>query len=275
MKYTVFTGCSFTEGVGLPDIKDNQYLWVNTLYRSSPSLSKNKLLNLGVGGSTNYEIFTASIAALINHDCEYLFVSWTALMRYRFSLGVETYPTDQYWSPHSKLDDVNLCPNITYSKKYLIDLRNKFLALHHDHYEIVKILNYTSIINQLGQKLGVKVLFVNNILPWDNNYFDHVSRTDRLPTDTTKYTQELLNLDNRSDQEFFVLYDKIHSDYHKTNGVDRCVWLNLYNGFEKNFHLDCGNDNVHPGILSHTKYGDFLIGSFQTAEENLFKLGNL
>jgi hypothetical protein len=263
MKYTVFTGCSFTEGVGLPDTKLNKSLWVNRLYNSSESLAKTKLLNLGQGASSNSEIFARSLSAMTEHDCEYLFVCWTTLLRYRFSLGVETYVTEQYWSPHSGIVDVNVNPNITYSKKYLLDVRNKFLALHHDHYEIVKVLNYTRIINQLAQRLRIKAVFVNNILPWDNNYFEYVNKIDRVPADTTEYTQDLLNLKTRSDEEYFVLYDKIHHEYQSIAGLDKCVWLNLHNSFRKNFYLDLGDDNIHPGVASHEAYGDFLAESFE------------
>lgn len=260
---SIFTGCSFTKGIGLLDTCDDKNLWVNRLYNSSNSLGKTKLLNLSVGGSSNIEIFTNSISALTNYNCQYLFVAWTSLLRYRFSLGVETYNVDQHWAAISQLTDVNINPGIVYSKKYLTNLKNKFLALHHDHAEIIKVLNYTTIINQLSQKLGVKVFFINNILPWDHNYFNWVFKNNRLPADTTAYTQELLNSTTRDDQEFFELYDRIHLEYQKTQGTTNCVWLNLDRGFKQEFFIDIGNDNLHPGIMSHLKFGDFLISSLK------------
>ena len=267
-EYTIFTGCSFTEGIGLPDTVRDENLWVNKLYNSSDLLLKTKLLNLGVGGSNNIEIFMQSLSALNKYNCKYLFVAWTALYRYRFSAGVEPYDVSMNWAPHYPLVDVRLNPDITYSKKYLSDIKNKFFALHHDHAEIVKVLKYTAIINQLCQQLGVNVFFVNNLLPWDRGYFDYISVGHQLPSNTTTYTQTLLNSDTRSDQEFFNLYNKIHSEYRETQGINECTWLNLDSGFNKDFFLDLGNDNRHPGVLSHSKFSEFLIMQFKKITDN-------
>ena len=187
--YTVFTGCSFTEGIGLPDTTNNKNLWVNVLYNSFECLTPTQLLNLGKGASTNLEIFERSISALSKYHCKYLFVAWTTLYRYKFSLGVENYDVSQYWTPTQPLLDVNVNPGVVYQKQYLTDIKNKFFSLHHDHHEIVKILNYTTIIDRMCQKLGVECYFVYNILPWDRDYFKPVNDINRVPSDTTLYTQ--------------------------------------------------------------------------------------
>jgi hypothetical protein len=181
-------------------------------------------------------------------------------------LGVELYDVSQYWSLGHSLDDVNINPSITYSKKYLSDVKNKFFALHHDHCEIVKILNYTAAINRISQRLGVKVYFVNNILPWDNGFFNAVTNKDRLPSDVTLYTQNLLNSQTRDDEEFFKIYDNIHQEYADAQGL-QCSWINLDVGFREQFLLDLGNDNKHPGELSHRQFGKFLSDSFN---KNIF-----
>ena len=260
-KYTVFAGCSYTEGIGLPNTTLNENLWVNILYNSSNELLKTKLLNLGLGGSSNLEIFQKSLNALASYNCKYLFVAWTSLYRYKFSLSVELYDVSQYWSLSQPVNDVSINPSITYSKKYLSDVRNKFFALHHDHCEIVKILNYTATINRISQKLGIEVYFINNILPWDCGFFNAVTNKDRLPSDVTVYTQNLLNSQTRDDEEFFKIYDNIHQDYDDTQGI-QCSWINLDMGFNKQFLLDLGTDNHHPGILSHQQFGNFIADSF-------------
>jgi hypothetical protein len=261
-EYTIFTGCSYTEGIGLKNTTNNEHLYVNKLYNSFDCLLKTTLLNLGVGGSSNSEIFQNSINAVTTNNCKYLFVEWTSLYRYKFSLGVEVYEVGQYWSPNQPLIDVKINPNISYSKHYLENIKNKFLSLHHDHYEIIKILQYSITINRLCKKLGVDVYFINGILPWDYHYFDYISNETRLPSDTTLYTQELLNAKTRNDEEFFKLYDRVHQEYQNTKGITECIWLNLDSGFRKNFMLDLGNDNQHPGEISHQTFGDHLIESF-------------
>jgi len=261
-KYTVFAGCSYTEGVGLPGTSCNPNLWCNILYNTSQSLSKTRLINLGSGGSTNLEIFQQSIQAVTKYDCNYLFVAWTSLYRYKFSLGVELYNVQQYWSAAQTPVESTVNPGITYSTEYLTDVKNKFFSMHHDHYEIVKILNYTALINQLCQRLGVEVYFINNMLPWDSQYFNHIKEKGRLPSHTTPYTQNLLGIDTRDDEEFFKIYDQIHQEYADTQGVTQCNWLNIDRSFAQQI-IDIGNDGMHPGTLSHYQFGHCLTESFE------------
>lgn len=267
---TIFTGCSFTAGIGLPQTSSDSNLWVNRLYNSSDRLSNTKLVNLGLGGNSNAEIFQQSVNAISLYNCKYLFVAWTSLYRYKFSWGAELHKTNIFWSPISDVShDLRILPDIVYSKKYLNDLKNRFFDLHHDHAEIVKVLNYTSIINRLCQKVGTEVYFINNILPWDQKFFDQITIKNRLPSDTTLYTQKLLNVTSRNDSDFFEIYDKIHAEYYSTGGVHECKWLNLDFGFWLNFCVDVGNDNLHPGIQSHRKFGDYLIVKFADHIHNL------
>lgn len=261
--HTVFLGCSYTEGVGLPGTISNENLWVNVLHSSCEPLATTILLNLGAGGSTNGEIFQRAIKALADYNCRFLFVAWTSLYRYKFSLGVELYDVRQYWSATDYLIDVSVNPDITFSKKYLTDIKNKFFALHHDHGEIVKILTYTGIIASMCQKLGVQCYFINNILPWDLRYFDHVSDQNRKPSDTTPYTQQLLNADTRDDEEFFKIYDRVHQEYVIAKGPHEPNWLNLDLSFKDNFVSDLGDDGIHPGLVSHGKFGHYLVDRFK------------
>lgn len=257
--YTIFTGCSFSEGVGLPKVSQDKNLWVNIVYNSLDFLSnETNLLNLSMGGNSNPEIFQQSIDAISLYNCQYLFVCWTSLYRYKFSLGLELYDVFQYWSPSSELTDVSVNPEINYNADFLNNIKNRFLSMHHDHYEIVKILKYTTTISQICKKLKVKVYFVNNILPWDDRYFDKLDTSIISPSDTTPYTQSLLNLKTRNDDEFFEIYKIAHQEYKNTQGID-CNWLNLYSSFRQNFLIDLGNDNCHPGIKSNNKFADHII----------------
>ena len=266
MKCTVFTGCSYPAGIGLTDKSDSNDLWVNILYKSIKELSNTKLLNLAISGSTNQDIFQASIQAVINNDCKYLFVSWTELLRYKLNPATELYDTSLYWTTNSPLNDVNINPNINISANYQKNIRNRFFDLHHPHYLILKILTYSKILSDLCKKLGVTVFFLNSLITnWDNNYFKKIVTT--TPKDTTIYTQKILNLVTRDDKEYLAIYNQIHQDYLITGGLE-CTWLNLYNSFRNDFYLDLGNDNIHPGIKSHRAYSDFLIEKLNNILKN-------
>ena len=260
MKCSVFTGCSYTEGIGLEEQSQDPNLWVNRLHNSTNA--NTKLINLGKSGATNIEIFQNSILALTEYPCENLFVAWTDLLRCKINPGVELYSTNIFWSQASECIDIAVNPNISYSSNYLNSVRNRFFDLRHAHHEIVNVLKYTNIINRICNQLGVRAFFINSlIIDYDNEYFDR--KDICVPSDATALTQTHLNANTRDDQEFIQLYHKIHNDYANTGGLPPvCTWLNLYQSFRSNFYIDQGTDNLHPGPKSHRAFADWLIQNF-------------
>ena len=252
---SIFVGCSFTNGDGLVGEKNSPNLWVNQLHQSAEQLKSTTVINLGISGNDNSTIFQNAIDACIALPT-YLFVSWTSFPRIKINPGVETYVTKQLWHPNSKVTEIVLHKNLTYSKKYLTELKHKFFDLVHDHYEILKILEYSATIKKLASLTNTKVFFTNAILPWDTDYF--VKKEKTSPTDTTEYTRQILFAETRSDDEFWILYDKIHNDYFNA-GYPGKEWLNVYNGFKKHFMLDIGSDGIHPGPDSHRAFSKFLV----------------
>jgi hypothetical protein len=263
---TIFCGCSYVQGIGLELEKNDSNLWVNILHKSIGPLSATRLINAGVGGAANEDIFLSALHNLLDHqDCCYLFVAWTSLKRLHVNPSVELYATNLYLE-RSSIPDVGVNPNITIPGKYVENIRDRFFDLTHTHYDLLKILQYTNVIGQLANKLDVKVFFINSLLPVDTNYFTHILTETRVPTDTTFYTQKLLNLDTRDDEEYLILYDKIHSEYKKTGGLDH-NWLNIDRGFRRYFYADAGNDNLHPGIKSNKNFAHFLIEKFNSRQQ--------
>ena len=261
-KLTVFCGCSFTKGDGLALEDQDPDLWANILHQTVPELSTTKSINLGVNGATNENIFFSALdTALNNSQCKYLFVAFTSLKRLQINPSVETYNTKVFLES-GKIEDVKVNPNITIAGSYIENIRDRFFDLTHVHYDIVKILRYTGLIAQAAAKSSIKVFFVNSLMHIDKNYFVPVLDPARTPADTTPLTQNLLNADTRDDQEYFKIYDKIHSDY-KNTGSTLHNWLNLDQGFRSDFYLDKGNDNAHPGPKSHQAFAKFLTEKIQ------------
>jgi hypothetical protein len=258
MNCSVFVGCSFTQGVGFELLDKEPGLWVNLLHSKLEQLSSTTLINNGVGGFSNEQIFYTAVNSIITHQPKYIFVQWTSSPRYTFLLGVETYSTNQYFSMNNKLCDVNL-HSIKYSKSYLENIRNRFLSLHHPHSDIVNIIKYTSSLILLAKKFNSQIFFINGLCPWDQDFFTKLTNT--LPDKYTKYTQKILETDTRDDQEIFLLYDKIHSDYTQAGSIQESYWLNLYQSLRGNM-LDTNSDNKHPGLESNFLYFSFIKKSF-------------
>jgi hypothetical protein len=255
-KKLVFAGCSFTAGNGwIPgshlECKDSPNLWVNLCRQYINKFQNLDLINVGQGGASNSQIFENAISALTEYHCDIdtLVVQWTSMPRYCWNVGLELWnTTETFTANNTRKHDHKLSDGTVYTRKYLQDLSNRLVATHHLHWEILKLLKYATIINRYCDKFDIKCVFVNGICPWDKNYF--VKLNNSMPSNYTPFTQkEILNIKDRSDQDIFKLYDKIHSDYNQYT-VRPAQWINLYNSFYQN-RLDVNYDNTHPGVLSN------------------------
>lgn len=247
---SLFVGCSFTSGKGFELEKDEPSLWVNLLHAQSPLLNKTELINHGVSGASNSDIFYNAVSSLVKHCPKYAFVQWTSSPRYKVKLGVETYPSEQYFSMDSEVQSHNL-HKLNYSAEYLESVRNRFLTLHHPHGNILDIIKYVNTLINLSQLTKTTIFFINGLCPWDDQFFNKIKNGP--PSNYTNYTQHILESKTRDDDEVFALYNKIHNEYTQAGSIQQSHWLNLYNSFVKN-KIDTNNDQTHPGIKSNHRY---------------------
>ena len=255
MQYTLFTGCSYTAGTGFDLLDKDDNLWVNLLHKTHQDLSKTEKINDSAAGRSNSNIFSRTVYNLTHYDVKYAFVQWTGFSRLEFSTGLETYSTRQVFMPNLNIPDHNL-NDITYSKRYLESVQNRILALMHEHYEIVKLIEYINSLLGVCNATGTKIFFINGLCPWDNNFFSQLSNS--TPNDYTSYTKKLININKRDDDEIFKLYKKIHSEYNALGGIRKNHWLNLYSSLRGN-RIDTNNDNLHPGIKSNQNTSHLLL----------------
>lgn len=269
MKKVLFTGCSFTAGSGWADVddldlcrsitvKDHPNLWVTLCHQNIDYLTQFELINCGVGGASNTEIFENTMREIskFGKDIEVVFCQWTSGPRYNFNIGFELWPTKEFLQNASTTHfkhDVNLSNGDHYPRKYIKNLLNRLQVLHHLHWEILKVVDYCNIIDNIAKAYGIKHVFhINGICPWDYDYFNEL--TDVKPFDYTNFTKtEILNIDTRDDDDIYKLYKIAHSDYKSAGGINESSWPNLYNSFRKQ-QIDVNFDNSHPGIKSNQIY---------------------
>ena len=250
MSYTLFAGCSYTAGTGFDLEKDDPGLWVNMLHSNVPALKNTTLLNVSQPGRSNSGIFQDAVYNIVKYQPQYAFVVWTSVPRFEISLGVELYPTRLVLHPNNEMFDHNL-HSVNYTKKYLSDIRDRLLTLVNEHQDIVNLLYYVNSLAELSKQLNCKLFFINALCPWDENYFTKLENV--LPEAYTLYTKQLLETKTRNDEESLKLYNKIHTEYQETGGIQSQLWLNLYNSLKQQ-QLDTNSDSVHPGIKSNQQY---------------------
>lgn len=249
MKKVLFSGCSYVAGSGFDLEKNEPNLWVNLLHQNS-RLNHLSLVNCAVAGRSNQGIFQDTVWHLTHDSFEYAFVSWSSMPRYELSVGVELYPTELSLIANSPLFDITL-NDVTYTKSYLENIRDRLISIVHIHHEITNLISYINSLLNLSKLTGTKIFFINSLCPWDKGYFDIQSVT--TPDEYTQFTQDLLNVKNRDDEEIFKLYNKMHNDYAVQGGICEEHWLNLYQSL-RTLRTDTNNDNVHPGIQSNQQY---------------------
>jgi len=259
----VFAGCSFTAGHGWDesdtrnDCPESPYLWTNLCHTKIPSLAALTQVNIGISGGSNTEIFESVVNCVATNQIDTLFCQWTAMPRYTLKVGFELWPTDEplQKSRSTYTHDIGLNNGTTYSRIYINDLLDRVRALHHLHWEIVKVVKYSNIISNLAKLLGIKnVFFINGLCPWDDQYFTELH--DVFPEDYTNFTKrEILNIKTRTDEDILKLYQIAHGHYAEAGGVDESKWINLYDPFG-NHRIDFNFDGKHPGAQSNNLYFD-------------------
>jgi hypothetical protein len=246
-KKVLAVGCSFTKGTGLPGEHENPRLWVNQLFSGSDITIAAKT------GANNHWIFLEAMTALTSQDYDTVIVGWSAIPRYNFQMGLELYSVDTML--HDM--DVHVNNGMTFQGKWLEQIGNNLRKIHNDHWDILTLVKYVNslILIQEKYKQG-KIYFVNSLAPWDRGYFQ--KKDFSVPSQLTKYVQDVLSVNTRDDQEIQLLYSMIHDHYESYGGIREEKWLNLYDSLISLKIDDASSTDGHPGLLSQDLYAELL-----------------
>jgi hypothetical protein len=229
-------GCSYTAGYGLDLEKNDPRLWVNQLFKD------HEVTNLAKSGYNNHSIFVSAAEEIVKEDYDLAVIAWSSIPRWNANLGFESYSTLTRFTNEL---DINLNPNYTISKKWLEDTGDRLRKFHNDHWDILDLVRYVNILIKLTNQ---KVVFVNGLGPWCNNYFRYKDIV--YPSELDVYIQKLLQTETRDDKEICNLYKLMHQSYANAGGIREEYWLNLYSSLRSIKIDDVSATNVHPGYLS-------------------------
>lgn len=261
----IFAGCSYTAGngwVNLPadqslakECKDSPYLWVNLCHKTIPRIRDLELVNIGRGSASNTDIFENSVRSIssLADEIDIMVCQWTSVPRYNFYTGFELWNmSESLQSTEVRKHDIILSKGDHWPREYIRDLLDRLRVMHHLHWDIVKIIDYSATLSKLAKQIGFDIFFVNGMCPWDTDYFTRLRNVD--PEQYTPFTKkEILNIDSRDDQSIFKLYNLAHDHYQEAGGLDAKQWINLYGSFA-NKKIDTNFDLMHPGEKSNVLY---------------------
>jgi hypothetical protein len=247
-KTVLVVGCSYTQGHGLKYESADTNLWVNKFF---PPCNY-QITNAARSGANNHWIFLETMSQMIKNNYDIVLVGWTSIPRFNFHVGLELYTV----STKLRNVDVNINNNVTISGKWLNSLGDNLRKIHNDHWDLLNLVKYVNVLIKLQEHTGGKIVFVNSLGPWSNNYFE--SKLINLPSDLSEYEQNLLQVDTRDDQEIFRLYKMIHNHYDSYGGIRANYWLNLYQSL-RSLQIDPVSDtDDHPGYKSQEVYSQYL-----------------
>ena len=231
-----FNGCSFTSGEGFDSSQRKLHVYDCVLADQHNWDSD----NIAIRGSSNHTIFLRSAQAIQSQQYNIVFTQWSALNRIWLSPGPETY----YF-----INDLHR-PDYSYRDLYINQqdkkkLNQLLLLLNHDYQNILDLVGYCRILEQLAQLNKTQVIFINGLLPWQSDLVQPLSQD--LDNTLSKYTKEILDFKNRNDSEIIDYFSKLQQ---QISTLDSSSWVNMFDSFQSNV-CDIAPAGHHPGVKSH------------------------
>ncbi len=243
MTIFTFVGCSFTVGEGLKLEKNDPSNYANIVSNHFNAQTN----NLAVCGNSNYNIFITALNKLLYSEQDKLFVQWTSLNR----LWLYPGPDSALNLSHTIVDDYRY-RDLFFSRKELQKVSDIYHLLNHDYCNLITLINYSRILESIA---GMKqIVFINGLLPWTKDICD-ITTPDNYEQNLSKYLKGILDFTLRDDHELDKLFNKLTTEI---NNLQHNKWVNMFDSFQSNI-VDFGDDNQHPGPISHKFYANQII----------------
>jgi len=249
-------GASISQGYGLEHERLDHRLWVNQLVKNM--FDKTTLItNISNAGDDNFQIFKKTCTELSKNTYNTVIVCWQNIPRTNYFFGLETYNTRFAIVGSQTPHEINLNNNTNISKSQLSTMRKNLIAYYNHHWDIANLVFYVNTLIQISKHQKADIRFINYNLPWNHyKFFDRISFA--TPSSLDPFTIELLQSDQRDDEESSEIYKMIHDCYDELGGIQENHWLNLYEPLRSKQVDIVLKEDPHPGYKSQKIFTDFL-----------------
>jgi len=230
-----FNGCSFTVGEGFPIDLRELYIY-DRLLEKKFSFHRT---NIAVSGSSNYTIFMRSADAVMSGKYDCVITQWSALNRIWLNPGPDSKFFINDNLPEFQYRNIHLTKN---EKRFL---QKTLLLLNGDYNNIIDLIQYCNMLESLSELYGVKLGFINGLLPWTNDLKHELG--NNLHDCLSSFSKNMLDFENRDDAEIIKFFKHLQDHFATLN---QYLWVNLFDSFQ-NMIQDHGPEGHHPGIISH------------------------
>ena len=240
MKKACFVGCSFTVGEGFPEDQRGRFIYDRLLEKDFNF----QRTNLAVGGASNDLIFMTAADAL-SQDHDVMVVQWSGLNRIWLypKPGMGIFSNSAQDAPYQFGD-------IYMSRREKKDFFDRLRSLNHDYHNIIKLIDYCSILDRLSEYHGKRTIYINGLVPWTDDLL--IENPTDLASELSLYTKHILDFDDRDDDEVLKFFKVLQEKFQK---LDRSKWVNLFDSFQQDT-TDLGPEGHHPGIESHARMAE-------------------
>lgn len=243
----LFNGCSITVGLGFEPHQRELYCY-DRLTCQRLGFKGN---NIAQAGSSNFQIFLRSAQALIGGNHDIVVTQWSAPGRLWLFPG----PDSAFFTNHAVEQDFHY-RDLHVPLQQLRQFQDLCRILNHDYHNLMDLVDFCNILTALARDRQRRVVFVNGIVPWQEDLVNEL--TGNLAQDLSDYTKQLLDFNNRDDQEIYLLLKPLRD---KVQTLDLDAWVNPWQSWVS-ICQDQGPQGHHPGILSHAAFCQQLVDYF-------------
>ena len=240
-----FNGCSFTFGAGFDAIERTTHTYPYVVGEKTNTPIK----NIAIKGSSNYLTFMRSASAIQSNKFDIVFTQWTSPNRLWLFPGPDT----QFFT-NDRQDTGYYYREISLSKSKKRTFINTLLMLNGEFQNLIELVSYCKILDSLASITNTQSYYINGLLKWTNDIFDNNTYMD-MDNTFSRYTKDLLDFDNRNDNELALFHCKLVSEL-KTLNMDK--WVNIFDSIDDNT-VDLTPANHHPDIKTNMWLADKIV----------------